>query len=156
MVEFALLAPVALLLIFGLIVIGLIVVNEVGLSNATRDIARAAGVCGGSGRDPNTRLPDTGFPVCSQANLQTYINNRLKQLVGGDGSSVTIKVYKSTDRTKSNDLLTIDNCDRGGTIEISATFQQPLFLPLVGHWLATSPSTTDRTLNADASATCEQ
>jgi Flp pilus assembly protein TadG len=91
MVEFALLAPVAFLILMGLVVTGIVVTNEVALSNGVRDIARAAAVCGSiAGRPPSTgtdpQLPATGGQSalsCSWTNLQTYVSARMKTLTGG-------------------------------------------------------------------------
>ena len=94
MVEFALLAPVAFLLLMGLVVTGIVVTNQVALSNGVRDIARAAAVCGSVAGRPvppptgtyNPQLPATGGQSalgCSWTNLQTYISARMKTLAGG-------------------------------------------------------------------------
>src|SRR2546425_624963 len=46
MVEFALLAPTGFLLLLGIVVVGIVVTNLVQLTNAARDGARAAAICG--------------------------------------------------------------------------------------------------------------
>ena len=94
MVEFALLAPIAFLLLMGLVVTGIVVTNQVALSNGVRDIARAAAVCGSVAGRPvppptgtsNPQLPATGGQSalsCSWTNLQTYVSARMKTLAGG-------------------------------------------------------------------------
>lgn len=178
MVEFALLAPVAFLLLLGTIVTGLVVVDQVSLSNAVRDVARAAAVCGGNGgpRDPHTQLPGSnGLPaqVCSWPNLQAYARARLGSLLGGGRLSppagnfpancqaagvVEVCLWKADGTTgvptgSSNPL---DLCVKGDQIEISGQYAQPLYLPLVGRWLGSGGSDSTRTLSADARATCEQ
>jgi hypothetical protein len=98
-VEFALLAPTAFLLLMGLIVLGILVANQNLLTDGVRDTARAAAVCGGSNRDPKTQLPppptSTTPTACATtgttsawANLGTYAGLRLSFLAGGGALSL--------------------------------------------------------------------
>lgn len=99
-VEFALVAPIAFLLLLGIIVASIAVANQNLLANGVRDTARAAAVCGGlAGRTlvPQpplvfhaTMLPAAGAvpaQTCSWPALDTYAQARLTQLVGGSSVS---------------------------------------------------------------------
>ena len=121
MVEFALLAPFAFLLLMGIVVTGIVVTNQVALSNGVRDIARAAAVCGSiAGRPPSTgttpQLPATGGQGalnCSWTNLQSYVSARMKTLVGGG----TITAPTGTGSFGSNCLPT-SGASGAATVEV--------------------------------------
>lgn len=172
--EFALLAPVALLLLFGIVVVGIVVTNQVQLSNAARDAARAAAICGGARgytydeavagtvtvTSGTTTLPNG--QLCTFANLKAYITSRLNAIPGGGSAVSTNLVVCPTDLSclapsPQPDPKVLDECSRGEYVEVTMSFNQPLFLPLVGTWLATpsAPSNT-RTLTSTAEAICEQ
>ncbi|HVS42282.1 MAG TPA: TadE/TadG family type IV pilus assembly protein, partial [Candidatus Dormibacteraeota bacterium] len=74
MVEFALVAPLFFVLLFGLIVGAIVSMNVVQLNNVVRDGARIAGLCG-SGADSSVTIPEnpSGFQTCSTANVEYYI-----------------------------------------------------------------------------------
>ncbi len=148
MVEFALVSPVLFLLTFGLVVGGVVVTNSVQLSNAVRDGARAAAICGGQNRDSGvTHLPDG--TACTSAHVTAYIQRRLQAVP----ASVTFTVNVLYDgAVLGHD---IDDCSQGASIEISADYPQPLFLPLVGNVFANTGGNA-RIIHADAEATCEQ
>ncbi len=174
LVEFALVGPLAFLLILGIIVAGIAVSNQDLLNNSVRDAARAAAVCGGSGRDGQSQLPPAGSvpaQTCSWAALDDYAKARLTQLVGGStvtapaggagcrqlpGDSALVCVYKADNSAATITGNPLNSCQRGYKIEISTTYAQPLYLPLVGIVLGSGGSSTSRTLSADAEATCEQ
>lgn len=179
MVEFALVAPIAFLILLGIVITGIAVSNQIALSNGVRDAVRAAAVCGGNigPRDLNTQLPSTNgqaAQTCSWANFQTYISARLSKLAGAGTVSpptgsfagntncaavaaAEVCLYKSDGTavalSSSNPL---DLCQKGYKIEVSSQYGQPLFIPLVGRFLGSNGSTSTRNLTADAQATCEQ
>jgi len=183
MVEFAILAPLAFLLLLGLVVTGIFVTNQVALSNGVRDAARAAAVCGSIAGRPSTgtnpQVPATGGQSalpCSWSNLQTYIAARMKTLFGGGAISapagkfgtncavtsgtatVEVCVYDASGNAvvlDTSGAFPLDACAKGYSIEVSAQDAQPLYLPLVGRFLG-SNGTTNRNLTADARATCEE
>jgi Flp pilus assembly protein TadG len=178
MVEFALVSPLAFLILLGIVITGITVSNQIALSNAVRDVARAAAVCGGNTgpRDPNTQLPSTNgqaAQTCTWANLQTYITARLGSLTGQGAvspptgsfaantncsaiASAEVCLYKSDGTAVSvSSSNPLDLCQRGYKVEVSSQYAQPLFVPLVGRWLGSNGSST-RNLTADAQATCEQ
>jgi Flp pilus assembly protein TadG len=151
LVEFALVAPLAMLLLMGLVVLGIVVTDQVELTNAVRDGARAAAVCG-SNPTGTTTLPD-GSTACSDANLATWLTGIVQGSHGGVATP-TVTVYNSA-QPRAPLGSSLSGCQKGYTVEVSATYAQPLFVPLVGRFLGTGGSTT-RSLTAKADATCEQ
>lgn len=164
LVEFAFVAPVAFLLICGIVVVGIVATNFVQLSNAARDGARVAAICGSNPAD-TTQMPD-GSGVCSFSAVQTYIT---KHLVAVPSGSVTPTLYVcSADQTSScatsGTECTLDssgygicNCQAGKIVEVDMQYDQPLYLPLISTLLQTSPpGNGTRRLLASAQATCEQ
>jgi Flp pilus assembly protein TadG len=174
LVEFALVGPLVLLVLLGIVVCGIAVANQNLLSNGVRDAVRAAAVCGGSGRDTKTQLPATGAvssQPCSWSQFDTYAQSRLSQLAGGNAlsapsggtncmalpsNSALVCLYDNTNTAKAFTGNPLDSCQVGYKIEVSARYAQPLYLPLVGNVFGSNGSTTTRTLSADAVATCEQ
>ena len=128
MVEFALLAPVAFLLLLGLVVMGVFVTNQVALSNGVRDAARAAAVCGSIAGRPsppltgttNPQLPATGGQgalACTWPNLQTYIAARMKTLFGGGPISAPTGSF-GTNCAATSGTATVEVCvyDASGNV----------------------------------------
>ena len=184
LVEFALLAPTAFLLLMGLVVGGILIANQNLLTDAVRDTARAAAVCGGSNRNPSTNFPPppgsstptscaTSGTTSAWANLNTYTALREGVLAGGgslsapsatghancevlpNGSALVCLFDKSDTAVSSLVNNPIDDCQQGYKIEISGQVAQPLYLPLIGRFLGTAGGNT-QTLSADAVAVCEQ
>jgi Flp pilus assembly protein TadG len=170
MVEFAIVAPLGLLLMFGIVIFGLLEMNQVALSNLTRDSVRAGGVCGSAQRATNSKLPDGN--ACSYANLKTYVSSRLNGLPSGSVVKPPTGSFSSTncDTTASNAIYCVwdpshnavaisgsnplDACIKGDELEIVTEFNQSLYTPFVGK--AFGGSGTNKTLSADAYAACEQ
>ncbi len=153
MVEFAFVAPLAFLLLIGVVVLGMVVSDQVGLTNAVRTGARAAAICGS---DPtgSTVLPDGKTPCTStsgvDANVGSYALSVLRGIQGAvSAPSITVV---APDGTTSTSLAT---CRKGYTVVVSASFAQPLYVPMLGRVLGDSGSNT-RTINVKAEATCEQ
>jgi Flp pilus assembly protein TadG len=148
MVEFALIAPLALVLILGLLVTGIVVLNQVELTNGVRDGARAAAVCGGAGFQDTTgsiKLPNG--QACTQSNLNSYIQSRIQTI---PGVTPIVQVFVN------GSPQSLDKCQKGQIVSVTASYAQPLYAPLVGVWLGDPGNSAVRTLNATAEATCEQ
>lgn len=152
LVEFALVAPLFFLLVVGLVIGGIVVTNQVQLTNALRDGARAAGVCG-SDTSGATQLPpyssNPADEVCSSANVVKYTRSRLQAVPATVNLSVSVFVNGSF---VGNDL---SSCQPGATVEVQGSFAQPLYVPLVGIFLGDNGGNV-RTIRGDAEATCEQ
>ena len=152
LVEFALMAPVICVLIIGMVIVTLVITNQIQLSNAVRDGARAAAVCG-SNPNGTTQLPayssNASDRQCTTANVVKYIQARLQSVPAQVNFTVTVFV------SGVNVGTDIRQCQPGASVEVKASFPQPLYAPLVGQWLGDNGGNT-RSLSADAEATCEQ
>ena len=97
LVEFALVIPIFLLLLFGLIDVGRLVYMNSVLSQAAREGARTASVeaswLGSS--DPSCNTP--GGPICPAdiATLQAHVTASVNKMVAPFGSIPSNKVYVS-------------------------------------------------------------
>jgi hypothetical protein len=157
LVEFAMVAPVFVVLLLGLFVASVVVMNQNQLTNAVRDGARAAAVCGGPNRNnqPVTpTLPDGRTP-CNSASLITYINSSLSAVPGGALTSVCVYVGSGCVATDPVDPNILDKCSKGTIVQIDITYPQQLYIPVIGNLLGDN-GTTSRTLRARAQAVCEQ
>ena len=147
MVEFALVAPLAFLLLMGLLVLGIVVMNLIQLTNAVRDGARAAAVCGGAGfQSGSTQTLPNGVTCSTPLALNSYITTKLQSITGVT-PSVTILTSGGTDLTQ---------CSKGVEVKVTASYPQPLYFPLVGRLLGDSGNSAVRTISATGEATCEQ
>jgi Flp pilus assembly protein TadG len=170
MVEFALIGPLAFLLLIGTIILGIIVLHEIQLTQAVRDGARAAAICGTQTdatatsspqiTSPPPTLPD-GTP-CTTASIVNYINSRVTQVDPTLAGKATVAVYanSSSVAVASNNVTfagtVVTQCTSGGSVEVSITYAQPLYLPLVGNLFANPSGGTTRSISATGEATCEQ
>ena len=157
LVEFALVAPIFVVLLLGLFVACIVVMNQNQLTNAVRDGARAAAVCGGPNRNnqPVTpTLPD-GRSACDSSALITYINGTLTAVPGGALTSVCVYVGSGCVATDPGDPNILDKCNKGTVVQIDVSYPQQLYVPVIGNLLGDN-GTTIRTLHARAQAVCEQ
>jgi Flp pilus assembly protein TadG len=164
MVEFALIAPAGFLLLLSILVVGIVVTNYIQLANAARDGARIAAICGSS---TTAQMPDNSG-TCTPVAVATYITSHLVALPAG---SVQPQIYFCTlGQVQSGSCTTSANlcstlassaqtsfcqCQHGSLLEVTMSYAQPLYIPLVGNFFQTSPNNT-RLLSASAEATCEQ
>jgi TadE-like protein len=160
MVEFALVAPVALILLMSVVIIGIVVTNYLQLTNIAREGARVAAICGSataaSGTTGTVPLPD-GAGSCTDPNIDAYIASHLVTIPGVNPS---IYVCTDVDISQGNCSSTSQKngarfCQAGALVEVQMSYDQPLYLPIVSNLLETKPNGT-RTLTAKAQATCEQ
>jgi Flp pilus assembly protein TadG len=152
-VEFALVAPLAFLLLMGVIVTGIVVTDQVALTNAVRSGARAAAVCGS---DPTgtTQLPDGTLCTGSSgldASVSSYISNLVHQ-IQGSVPAPTVTVSPLPGGVTQSSLA---YCVKGSMVTVQVSYAQPLYVPFLGRLLGDSGGNT-RTINAKAEATCEQ
>jgi len=142
--------PTAFLLLLGAVVLGVVVTHEIQLSQAVRDSARAAAICG-SNTDQGTgsTLPDG--TLCTTANITAYINARVDAVSPSLANQAVITVID----TSGTSFTSLSKCAPGNTLQVSITYQQPLFVPLVGA-LVGNATTNTRTISAQGEATCEQ
>jgi Flp pilus assembly protein TadG len=153
--------PAFFLVLFGIIVTGVVVMNQVAFNNALRDVSRAAAVCGtlADGTDATATLPDG--TRCSPSALRSYLNTQIDSLHGGASFtqlSVSI-VDPSTNSTvaTTSDFSSVTQCVAGKyTVQVSGKLTQPLYLPLVGVFLGNNNSHTTRQFTGSAGAGCER
>jgi hypothetical protein len=165
LVEFALVAPVLVVLVLGLFLTGIVVMNQMQLANAARDGARAAAICGGPSRVTEAitpTLPD-GHSACDSTLLVGYIGARLNALPGGAVTNVCVYAGSETGSTLGTTCVAadpvdpniLDKCSKGSVLQVDISYPQQLYVPLVGRLLGDN-GTQIRTLHARAQATCEQ
>jgi Flp pilus assembly protein TadG len=155
LVEFALMAPLGLIFLLGTLIGGIFAMNYVQLSNAVRDGVRAAAVCGGSGRTQQSQIPTSQIPTlpdgsaCTDLNLIAYIKGRFQAIPGNKAS---LQVTLPTGGTGDH----LSQCQYRKTVEIKASYDQPIYLPLISNILSNNGSGSTYTITAQAEATCEQ
>jgi hypothetical protein len=158
MVEFALIAPVAFLLLLGIIISGVVVTNYIQLTNAARDGARLAAICGSGVNKPapaTAEMPD-GSGFCTASNIQLYIANHLVSVPLAQLPTVTVCLPADALAGKCVAHGSgIGGCQSGRIVEVDMSYDQPLYLPLISNLLQTNANGT-RTISASAQATCEQ
>jgi len=171
LVEFALLAPIAFMLIFGLMVSAIVVTNIVQLNNAVRDGARIAAVCGSSNRNNPTTVngittviptSDTTHQACTDGNVRWYISQHLTAVP----VNLTPSIAVCDSSTQNNCVTTSSSGDVINTCQayskyvvVTASIRQNLFLPLVGQFFgadAQDKANDTRLITATAEAACEQ
>jgi len=154
LVEFSLVAPIALLLLMAIVIVAIAITNLVQLTNAARDGVRVAAICGSVS---GTEMPD-GSGACSNTAVAGYITAHLTAIPAG---SVAPQIYVCTPAEAAAGTCTtsgtsgIENCQPGRIVEVDMYYDQPLYLPLISQIFATSGNGSWR-LNASAQATCEQ
>lgn len=174
MVEFALIGPLAFLFLLGTVVLAVVILHEIQLTQGVRNSARAAALCGtatGSATLTAT-LPDG--TSCTGANILSYINGQVTAVDSGLSNQASVTVYCNglpvgsgcangvtpSGGTGTGTAALVSTaaatCQSGYTIEVSITYYQPLFVPLVGNVFGSGggPSNT-RKIVATGEATCE-
>jgi Flp pilus assembly protein TadG len=162
MVEFALISPLAVLLIVGIVVVSIVVLHQNQLANASRDIARAAAVCGSSPPDPSGNPSTTKLPngaTCNDANLLVYARAQLANIDSTNTWNPTFTVLNLSGVsctvagacTVSGSGLA--SCKQGYALHVAVTYPQPLYVPVLGNIFGSGGV---RTLTATGVASCEQ
>jgi TadE-like protein len=154
MIEFALLAPLGFLLLLSIVVVGIVATNYVQLTNEARDGARIVAICGS---DPAAVLSDGTGRTCDSA-ISSYITSRLVALPAGSVTpqiSVTSGVSACTIVDAGGVVNTRCHCSPGAIVQVTMSYNQPLYFPLLSNVLESNPNGTIL-LSASAQATCEQ
>jgi len=145
MAEFALVAPIFFLLVFGVIQLGLVMAAQNGLVDGVRSAARRAATY----RINEQSLQDTALmsSICSTIDqeLRTRLGTRI---IGYSGSL--------SDPRLSRTIAYEWQTNPGGTdsfvvAHISASYNNPLYVPLVSAFLDRADGTTDNQLTLTAS-----
>jgi hypothetical protein len=157
MVEFSLVAPMGFLLLLGIVVSGIVVTNLVQLTNAARDGARIAAICGsGVSLNPPTQMPDGSGPCSDTAIVSSIANHLVAVPLSARPQIFVCSAQQASNGTCSTaGTQSLADCQPGRIVEVDMTYDQPLYLPLVSNVFENKPNGT-RTLTASAQATCEQ
>ena len=147
LVEFALIAPLLFLILFGIIQLGFVLGGQNGLTNAAREAARYASTL----PTPDTTVGCTGTGNNSAAvqtrlttiNLRQYIPGYIPGNVVNPGSGPATCNAAALGGTATG----VAYCARAngdGTfsirVRVSVVYRHPLFIPLVGRFF--SPTNT--------------
>ena len=117
MVEFALVAPMFFLVLFGIIEAGRFIFYYETLNNATREGARYAIVNGANTIGCPTGPPAPGSTACDTAGDD--VRDRVRNAAFGVLNPITV------------DPLWLPDNGRGSTVTVSATFTYRALVPLV-------------------------
>lgn len=128
LVEFALVAPVFFLLLFGIIEGGRFILYYETLSNATREGARYAIVHGSNSFCPSGPMPPgQGAPISCYDASGANVAQRVKDSSFGLlGSAVTV-----TTSWLASDGVTAGNNGRDNNVKVAASYTYQTIIPLV-------------------------
>lgn len=120
LVEFAIVAPIFFLLVFGVIQVGLLMGSQAGLVDGVREAARRASTY----RINSSSFDAVTFPtICST--IETDLATRLSTSIFGFSST-------NFSRTVSYEWVQDPDTSKYFLVaHISATYKHPLFVPLV-------------------------
>ena len=146
LVEFALVAPIFLALVFGIIQIGLVLAAQNGLVDGVRTAARRAATYRINEDSFNPVVfgnKTTAGSICGtiEAELDTRLH---EQLIGYAPGRVTSNITFNW----------VQGPDSGGyflVAQVQATYANPLYVPLISYFLDSSDGTTDGTMKLSAS-----
>ena len=153
MVEFTLVAPMFLALLWGMVVIGLVVTNFVQVTNVARAGARVAAICADKPPAPPPTMPDGSGQPCSSTAVEAYMNSQLFAIPAPLTPSIT--VCSQTTGGSCGTLYDPTSCSQGSIVQVNLTYQQPLYFPIVESLFQSPGSDGTRKITAQAQATCE-
>ena len=149
LVEFALVLPVFLVILIGMVDLGRAIWANNAVANAAREAARFASVHGGSCEDllgsvcsgsnycpvgpkgPKTAVPSTStscpFPSPSKQSIYNVATNYL--IGGGTTSTVTACYYSTTACSGNTDQTTTGTNIRGNAVTVTVSTTVPVIIP---------------------------
>lgn len=137
--EFALVAPIFFLLVFSVIQLGLVMAAQNGLVDGVRSAARRAATY---------RINEASFDITVWPSICTAIEDeisaRLEDRVVGYSAAQLDRVitYEWSQNPESGDYFLVAN--------VSATYNNPLYVPLISAFLDRSDGTVDNVLTLTA------
>lgn len=136
MTEFALITPVLLLILFGIIQFGFLLGGQIGMTNGVREAARYASTIPNATaaqvkNELQTRSLPRAIPGYNAANFDVA------------ASSVSYCSYKNPNWTVTAPSYSIK-------VRVTAVYKHPLFVPLVNLIVDAIDGTTDGKLKASA------
>lgn len=136
MVEFALILPIALLILMGIIQFGFLFAGHIGVTNAVRETARYGST---------SPVNDTATATTDAGNICTYLKNTAMTRVPGYSSSNVV--------TSGGQQTTVDYASyadpHGGTptysvrLTVHVEYKHPLLVPIVSAIIDGMDGTTD-------------
>lgn len=140
--EFALVAPIFFLLVFGVIQVGLVMASQNGLVDGVRDAARRAATY----RINEESFNGVVFPaIC--ASVEGELDDRLaNRIIGYAAANVTSQVtyeWKANPSSSPVEYFLVARVD--------ASYKNPLYVPLISAFLDRSDGTNDGFLTLVAS-----
>jgi Flp pilus assembly protein TadG len=138
--EFALVAPIFFLLVFGVIQVGLVMASQNGLVDGVRDAARRAATY----RINEESFDAVVFPaICTtvEGELDDRLANRIIGYAAVNVSSQLTYEWKQNPSTGEYFLVA----------RVDATYKNPLYVPLISAFLDGSDGTNDGFLSLVAS-----
>ena len=138
--EFALVAPIFFLLVFSVIQLGLVMAAQNGLVDGVRSAARRAATY----RINEGSFDSTVWPSICQS-IKDEITDRMStRVIGYSGANLTGTVaYEWAPNLESGDYFLVAH--------VSATYRNPLYVPLVSAFLDRVDGTVDDRLTLSAS-----
>ena len=136
LVEFALVAPIFLLILFGIIQLGLLFAGQNGLTSAVRETARYAA--------PYLVVDSTGAQTTCATVAQSLVD-----LLGGN----PLTADPSSNRTfplVTYSTLTDPSGNSYLEVTVKAEYKFPLYVPLVGNFLDGMDGVSDSNLRISA------
>ena len=127
--EFALIAPLFFLLLFGIIEVGRFIFYYEVLNNATREGARYAIVNGDNSLDCPTGPPATAEKACDTTG-EDVVERVRASAIGVIGTSVAVDRcwwYTTCDFATHGDAVN----ERGAYVTVAATYTYSILIPLV-------------------------
>jgi Flp pilus assembly protein TadG len=139
LLELALVAPILIMLLAGLVQFALIFETQIGISNAVREAAR---------RGATFETPDVGTAQTNATWTRTTLQSLLGNSQNHDASRDNLEVCIVTPAAP-------DDVDVSGNaqvvVRITASYRHPLFLPIVDLILDRIDGVTDQSLLASTS-----
>lgn len=125
--EFALAAPVLVLILFGIIELGILLNVYIGLTNSAREAARAGAIFRYTGSPPLSSDPSAATTI--DAARQTYVSSVISETLNPIIDPTTINVTTSYTPTAALDT---NPYRAGDTLAVSITHPHPLFFGILG------------------------
>jgi Flp pilus assembly protein TadG len=138
--EFALVAPIILLLLFGVIQLGLLMAAQNGLVNGVRDAARRAATY----RINEASLDPTSFTAICDS-IAAQLTTSLRDGIPGYESAQMARTitYEWNQDPNAADYFLVAH--------ITASYKNPLYVPLVSQFLDGADGSNDNRLRLSAS-----
>lgn len=144
LVEFALVLPVFLLMLFGLIDMGRFVYLNSTLSQAAREGARVAAVEASWMGSTDTTCGATAGPVCpaTVAALRTDVLNGANRMMAPFGAIASANLYTSCDQTTAPTPVTSQTCGYRNSSGLASVRVVVVFRPITPVISSLFPSIT--------------